>query len=105
MKKIKLTRTVVFAVIAFSVIDSTNGVTEGSHTTDVQNYNYSSTSLESLIQKDLNCTDKSEGQIKSRRKRYVAFPEGSSFSVGFPLYFICIDCFQLHFIYSLIFGG
>lgn len=83
MKKIELTQSIVFLVIVFSIIDSTNAVAENSQTAHIQNYN-ASTSLESLIEKDLNCTDKSESHLKSRRaKRYVAFPEGSSFSVAF----------------------
>lgn len=80
MMEIKLTRAIVFLVIAFNVIDSTNGVAEDQQTTHLQGYN-SSTSLESLIQKDLNCTETPGSELKSRRKRYVAFPEGSSFSV------------------------
>lgn len=81
MKKAKLTQSVVFLIITFSAIEFTNASTEDLQKTHNDNYN-SSISLESMIQKDLNCTDKSEGQLaKSRRKRYVAFPEGSSFSV------------------------
>lgn len=38
-------------------------------------------SLDSLIQENLNCTENTGCLSKSRRKRYVAFPEGSSFSV------------------------
>lgn len=82
MKKIKLTQSIIFLAIVFSIIDSTNAVAEDSQTAHIQNYNASS-SLESLIEKDFNCTDKSESHLKSkhRKARYVAFPEGSSFSV------------------------
>lgn len=80
MMEIKLGQAVVFLMLVFSVIDTTTGETENLQATHIQNYN-SSTSVESLIQKDLNCTDKSEDHLRSRRKRYVAFPEGSSFSV------------------------
>lgn len=80
MKKIKLTPLVLFLVIVLTITDSTNAVAEDSQISHIQNYN-ASTSLESLIEKGLNCTNKSESELKSRRKRYVAFPEGSSFSV------------------------
>lgn len=45
---------------------------------------HSSTQLNAFTNKnDFNGTKSIENQPKSRRKRYVAFPEGSSFSVIF----------------------
>ncbi|XP_031636179.1 uncharacterized protein LOC116349065, partial [Contarinia nasturtii] len=50
---------------------------------EIINNQNSSTSLESLIEQNLNRTENVTNHLKSRRKRYVAFPEGSSFSVAF----------------------
>lgn len=61
-------------------VDSSNVLNEDFDTKNIENKN-STDSLDTLIQKNLNCTENSECQSKSRRKRYVAFPEGSSFSV------------------------
>lgn len=63
-------------LVTFSIIGSTDGADGNSQIETSKN---SSVSLESLIEKDLNCTEGLES--KSRRKRYIAFPEGSSFSV------------------------
>lgn len=61
-------------------------VTEATNVVEIKdlqkiNIRNTSTSLDSLIEKGLNSTSNSDGVLKSRRKRYVAFPEGSSFSV------------------------
>lgn len=79
MKKKEIRIAIAMLVIVFSVIGSTNAH-EVSLEADVHKQ-HTNTSLESSIERDLNCTENSETHLKSRRKRYVAFPEGSSFSV------------------------
>lgn len=81
MNRIQFATVIAISVVILVVIGHTNGEIIDSKSIDVENIN-SSTSLESLIQKEINCTSNStECEVKSRRKRYVAFPEGSSFSV------------------------
>lgn len=83
MKNVDISVAIALLVILFnifSVIGSTNG--ETSRETDIHK-EPTNTSLNSLIEHDLNCTENSQADLKSRRKRYVAFPEGSSFSVKY----------------------
>lgn len=72
-------RVIAVVVLSLFIIGETNGESVYSNSTDIRIEN--STSLESLIEKKLNCINNTECHLKSRRKRYVAFPEGSSFSV------------------------
>lgn len=78
MKNVESSVAIAFLVIIFSAVGSTNGV--NSQEIDIHKQQTNS-SLESLIEKNLNCTGNSQTDLKSRRKRYIAFPEGSSFSV------------------------
>lgn len=83
MIKIESTLILLFLFIVLDVakyVDSSNILNVDFDTTNIANKN-STDSLDTLIQTNLNCTETSECQSKSRRKRYVAFPEGSSFSV------------------------
>lgn len=57
---------------------------------DTKSADCSSASQNSLAEQKLNCIESTNSLPRSRRKRYVAFPEGSSFSV-FKLSFIQIN--------------
>lgn len=80
MKGINFAIAIGISILILSIIASTNGKVEMAQTTNIEAKN---STLDSLIQQELNCTRNAENQLKSRRKRYVAFPEGSSFSVAF----------------------
>lgn len=82
MQKIGFSIGITLSVLIGSVVAYTNNEIGVVQTTNIEQKN-ASHSLESLIQQELNCTEKDDIQLKSRRKRYVAFPEGSSFSVAF----------------------
>lgn len=47
-----------------------------------------------------NVPEISSPKVLSRRKRYVAFPEGSSFSVRVLLSYFMFNCLQWHFFNS-----
>lgn len=85
-KKFEFRSTIVILILILSIIEFVDVVTaeDLKKCEDLQTPNEkSSYSLESLIEKDLNSTENTSNNLKSRRKRYVAFPEGSSFSVKY----------------------
>lgn len=82
MQTIGFSVAITLSVLIISIVASSNGEVEVLETTNIERKN-ASHSLDSLIQQELNCTEKDDSQLKSRRKRYVAFPEGSSFSIAF----------------------
>lgn len=79
MKKIVCCESIAFLMAIFSIVGYAYGKNELSKSIVSQSRN--SSTLESLIQNEINCTNSTECGSKSRRRRYAAFPEGSSFSV------------------------
>lgn len=79
MKKIVCSELVTFLVIVFYVIRDVCGENDFLKSTNIQSH--SSSVLKSLNQDDFNYTTEAECQSKSRRKRFVAFPDGSSYNV------------------------
>lgn len=79
MNKIVCGELITFLAIVFSVFEQTYGENDFLKPTNIQNNNPSV--LESLIQNEINCNNSTECETKSRRKRFVAFPDGSSFNV------------------------
>lgn len=80
MVETQFVKVIAFGVLSLFIIEQTDGekIDRNSSVGEIQN---STNSLESLIQEKLNCVHNTECHLNSRRKRYVAFPEGSSFSV------------------------
>lgn len=74
MVKIKSSAILLISVIVLSITKNCDAL--DTETMSIEKYNSEDT-LDSLIQENLNCTE----NTKSRKKRYVAFPDGSSFSV------------------------
>lgn len=74
MAKIESSAILLISIIVLSI-------TKNSYALEIETMaiekNNSEDTLDSLIQENLNCTE----NTKSRKKRYVAFPDGSSFSV------------------------
>lgn len=74
MAKIESSAILLISVIVLSI--TKNSYALETETMAIEKNNSEDT-LDSLIQENLNCTE----NTKSRKKRYVAFPDGSSFSV------------------------
>lgn len=74
MAKIDSSAILLISVIILSITKYSNALDTDMMAIEKNN---SEDTLDSLIQENLNCTE----NTKSRKKRYVAFPDGSSFSV------------------------
>lgn len=72
--KIKSSAILLISVIVLSITKNCDAL--DTETMAIEKNNSEDT-LDSLIQENFNCTE----NTKSRKKRYVAFPDGSSFSV------------------------